>query len=496
MEGSSQNDNQRVSKCTFKDILISPNNDDIIIPISATFDKAVLHIGIGNGCGIFIEKFGVKNGKELKTSVKHATRRFTDARHERKNKVKDLKASKSEDVQNIVAESVEKITRDIPSMKEIDWQLAKLVDHLLVKAPTDIKSATDRISDTKPLKENKSLNIENDIATNAIGTVFTSEIKNDVDLRRKPMHEKEIADIATPNLIEPNINTPLYRLNETHFKAERSSSFEAIDKVYQNEMLEIAIDTEAGFSTPNCIRPSTETGFPLTDDMHVYLDEVFVISKRGSQMFDEHVKTTIEKRRKDKQLKNVFESDPTSAENDYTVEDSNLFADVLDKDQIGPISSHPIVDRTADNNSDTLNRIGPDTFGDILDKESDDSVNKDIGEVEEMSDSDTQDDTLHIESDDKIVDIIESDDDSVDLEAIALQDQDEIDITEARNDIDDTYITYSDVVDGDDNLFGIMDIYIKSDLHFDLHNIPASAEHCDQKKDFGYKFFSLKTFFK
>ncbi|XP_060564031.1 uncharacterized protein LOC132723351 isoform X2 [Ruditapes philippinarum] len=94
MEKSSQNDNPRVAESTFKDILISPNNDDVIIPTSATFDKAVLHIGIGNGCGIFIEKFGVKNDKELKTSVKYATRKFTDARNQRKNKGKNLKARK------------------------------------------------------------------------------------------------------------------------------------------------------------------------------------------------------------------------------------------------------------------------------------------------------------------------------------------------------------------------------------------------------------------
>jgi hypothetical protein len=260
-------------------------------------------------------------------------------------------------------------------------------------------------------------------------------------------------------------------LNETRFKAKRTTSFETIDKAYQNEMLEIANDTEAGVYKSNCFRPSIETGFPLTDDMHVYMDEVFVISKRGLQMFDEYVTTTIEKRRKDKQLKDVSESGPTSAENDYTVADCNLFRDVLDKDQISPISSDTIVKRTADNDSDTLDRIDPDTLCDFLDKESDSSVNKDIGVVEEMSDSDTKDDTLDIKSDDEIVDITKSDDDSVDLEAIALQDQDEIDITEARNKIDETYITYNDVVDGDDNLFGIMNIYIKSDLHFDLNNV-------------------------
>jgi hypothetical protein len=415
----------------------------------------------------------MKTDKELKTSVKYATRRFSDARHQRKNKGKDLKASKMEDIK-IVDGSVEKFTRDIPRMKEIDWQLAKLVEHLLVQAPTEFKIATDTISDTKPLKENKSLNIENDITAtdesiqSTIGTFLTSEIKSDV--RRIPMHVKE-------SLIELNMNTHLYRLNKTRLKEKRTTSFEAIDKAYQNEMLEIENDTEAGVCKPNCIWPSSETGFPLTEDMHVYLDEVFVISKRGSQIFDEYVTTNIEKRRKDKDLEGVSESFSTSAvvniEKEYIVADSNLFGDVLDKDKIGPISSDTIVDRTADSDSDTLNRIGPDTFGDFLDRESDDSVSKDIGAVDEMPNSDTQDDTLvALESNDEIVNIIESDDDIVDLEPTALQyDQDEVDITEARNGIDDTYITYNDIAGDYDNLFGIMDIYIKSDLHFDLHNV-------------------------
>ncbi|XP_060557670.1 uncharacterized protein LOC132718070 [Ruditapes philippinarum] len=507
MEESPQNDNQCLAKSTFKDtcILISPNNDDVIIPISATFNKAVLHIGIGNGCGIFIEKFGMKTDKELKTSVKYATRRFSDARHQRKNKGKDLKASKMEDIK-IVDGSVEKFTRDIQRMKEIDCQLAKLVEHLLVQAPTEFKIATDTISDTKPLKEKKSLNIENDITAtdesiqSTIDTFLTSEIKSVV--RRIPMHEKEIAEIATPTLIELNMNTHLYRLNETHLKEKRTTSFESIDKTYQNEMLEIANDTESGVCKPNCIYPSTETGFPLTADMHVYLDEVFVISKKGSQMFDEYVTTNIEKRRKDKELEGVSESCPTSAvvniEKEYIKADSNLFGDVLDKDEIGPISSDTIVDKTADNDIDTLDRIGPDTFGDFLDRESYNSVSKDIGAVDDMPNSDTQDDTLiALEPNDEIVDIKESDDNIVDFEPIALEDdQDEVDITEARNGIDDTYITYNDIFDDDGNLFGIMDIYIKSDLHFDLHNIPASAELFHKKKDFGYKFFSFLTFFK
>ncbi|XP_060582509.1 uncharacterized protein LOC132738913 [Ruditapes philippinarum] len=312
MEESPQNDNRRVAKSTFKDILISPNNDDVIIPMSATFDKAVLHIGIGNGCGIFIEKFGVKNDKELKTSVKYATRKFTDARNQRKNKGKNLTASRSEDIEKIVDESGEKFTRDIPSMEDIDRQLAKLVDHLLVKSPMETKNAKNTMSDTKPLKENKSLNIESDISAtdksiqSTIGTVFTSDIKSDE--RREPRHEKEIAESTTPGFDDQtiagtNMKIHLYKLNETRFKAEKTTSFETIDKAYQEEMLQIAIDKEAGIYKPTNIWPSTERGssFPLEEDMHVYLDEVFVISKRGSEMFDEYVSVTTEKRRKGEQ---------------------------------------------------------------------------------------------------------------------------------------------------------------------------------------------------
>ncbi|XP_060593740.1 uncharacterized protein LOC132748196 [Ruditapes philippinarum] len=504
MEEISANDNRPVANSTFKDILISPNNDDVIIPISATFDKAVLHIGIGNGCGIFIEKFGIKNGKELKTSVKYATRKFTDARQQRRNKGKDRKASKSEDIEKIVDESGERFTSGIPSMKEIDKQMAKLFDHLLVQETTENKNAIDKIPDTKPLKESKSVDIERDIGAadksirSMIGTVLTSDIRSDV--QGKPMHDKEIA-LEEKTLVESDMNTHLYKLNETRFNAERTTSFEAIDKAYQEEMLQITFEKEAGVYKPNPIRPSNETGFPLEDDMHIYLDEIFVISKRGTQMFDEFVSATKEMRTNDKRLEDVPESDSTSAIVDIdkgnTEENSNLFGVVLDKDQSGPISCDTFVDKTADNDSDTLDEIGPDTFGDFLDKESDDSMSKKKGEVDEMSDSDTLDDILDIKSDDEIVEIIESDDDIVDIEAIALQDdQDEVGITAARNDTDDTYITNNNVVDDDDNLFGIMDIYIKSDLHFDLHNIQASTEHCGQKKDFGYKFFSFSTFFK
>ncbi|XP_060584155.1 uncharacterized protein LOC132740293 [Ruditapes philippinarum] len=506
MEEISAYDNRPVAISTFKDILISPNNDDVIIPISTTFDKAVLHIGIGNGCGIFIEKFGVKDGKELKTSVKYATRKFTDARQQRKNKGKDLKASESEDIEKIVDESGEKFMRDIPSMKEISRLMAKLFNHLLVQAPTENKSGIDTIPDTKPLKESKSVDIERDIGAadesiqSITGTVLSSDIKRDV--QGKPRHEKEIAENTTSGfdyqtLVEPNMNIHLYKPNETRFEAERTTSFEAIDRAYQEEMLQIAIDKEAGVYTPNFIWPSTEngSGFPLADDMHVYLDEIFVISKRVCQMFDEHVSATTEKNRKDKQQEDVSESGPTSAvvyiNKDYTVAERNLIGDVLYKDKSDPISSHTIA---ADKDSDT---VDPDTFDDILNIESDGSKSIDVDAVDDMSDSDTLDGITDIESDDEVVEIIESDDDIVDIEEISLQEvHDEVDLTAARDDIDDTYITNNDVIDDDDDLFGIMGIFRKSDLHFDLHNMPESAEHCDQKKDFGYKFFSFSTFFK
>ncbi|XP_060584153.1 uncharacterized protein LOC132740291 [Ruditapes philippinarum] len=487
MEEISANDNRPVANSTFKDILISPNNDDVIIPISATFDKAVLHIGIGNGCGIFIEKFGVKNGKELKTSVQYATRKFTDARKQRKNKGKDLKASSSEDIEKIVDESGERFTSGIPSMKEIDRQMAKLLDHLLVQETTENKSGIDTIPDTKPLKESKSVDIESDIGAadksirSIIGTVLSSDIRSDV--QGKPMHDKEIA-LEEKTLVESDMNNHLYKLNETRFNAERTTSFEAIDKAYQEEMLQIAIEKEPGVYKPNCIRSSTETGFPLTGDMYVYMDEIFVTSKRDSQMIDEYVSATTKKTRKDKQQEYISESGTTSEivviDKDYT--DSNVFDDVLDKGQSGPNLDDSIVDR-APNDSENLDAIVPDTFA----VESDLSMSINKVAVDEMSDSDTLAGILNRESGTEIVEIIESDDDIVDIDAIALQDdQDEVGITAARNETDNTYITINNVVDDDDNLFGIMDIYIKSDLHFDLHNIQASTEHCGQKKDFGY----------
>ncbi|XP_060578584.1 uncharacterized protein LOC132735626 [Ruditapes philippinarum] len=508
MEEISANDNRRAAKSTFKDILISPNNDDVIIPISTTFDKAVLHIGIGNGCGIFIEKFGMKIGKELKTSVKYATRKFTDARNQRKNKGKYIKARKREDIEKIVDESGEMFTRDIPSIEETDRQLAKLADYVLVRAPTEHKNAIDIISDTKPLKEIKSLDIDSDVADtderiqSTIGKVFTSDIK--YDKRRIPMHEKVIAEITAPHfdyqtMVEPNMKIHLYKLNETRFKAERTNSFEAIDKAYQEEMLQIAIDKEAGAHEPTNIWPLAESGsgFSLSEDMHVYLDEVFVFSKRSSQMFDDYVSETKEKNRKEKQQEDVSESGTTRGvvdiDKDYPVADGNLFGRALDKGQRRKISSDTILDRAADKDSDTLNGMDPDTFGEFLDIESDNSMSKDMSAVGKTSDNDTIDEIVDIKSDDEIVDIIESNDDIIDIVAIALQDQDEADITAARNDIDDTY---NDVVDDDDNLFGIMDLYINSELHFDLHNMPASPEEFGQKKDFGYKFFSFSTFFK
>ncbi|XP_060567881.1 uncharacterized protein LOC132726561 [Ruditapes philippinarum] len=489
MEENLAIDNRRVAESTFKDILISPNNDDVIIPISATFDKAVLHIGIGNECGIFIEKFVAKNGKELKTSVKYATRKFTDARYQRKNKGEDLKASKSEAIEKIVGESAERFSREFPSMKEIDRQLAKLYDHLMVKAPKEIKNATDTISDTNLLKENKSIKIECDIAAtdefiqSTIRKFFTSDIKS--DLRRKPRHEEGIDGITSPrsdylNLNEPNMNIYLYKHNEKSLKAKRTISFEAIDKAYENEMLGIAMDKESGAYKENCIRP---IGFPPAEDMHVYLDEVFVISKRGSHMFDEDVPATTEKRLNDKLLEDVFGSDPASLvidiNKDNKVADFNLFGEVLDKDRCCPMSSDTIVDRAANKDNNTFADIEPGTFELV------NSTIIDIDAIDEMSDGDTLD----------ILDI-ESDDDIVNIEAMALQEQDEVDISLARNDTADNTTNDNDMVDDDDKLFGIMNIYVKSDLHFDLNNIPALAEHCDQKKDFGYKYFSFSTFFK
>jgi hypothetical protein len=103
---------------------------------------------------------------------------------------------------------------------------------------------------------------------------------------------------------------------------------------------------------------------------------------------------------------------------------------------------------------------------------------------DELYDSDTLDDISDIEFDDDIADIKgldndivdtkELDNDILDIEAIDLQDQGEVDITATWNDISDTPTNDNDLYDDDDNLFGILNVYIESELHFDHSKVSIS----------------------
>ncbi|XP_060558057.1 uncharacterized protein LOC132718382 isoform X1 [Ruditapes philippinarum] len=601
-----QNYNQRLAKSAFKDILISANNDDVIIPTSATFDKVVLHIGIGNRSGVTIEKPPVGDGKKLITSVEYATRKFKKSYYQRDRKDTGATENVSEDT----IEPGEKFRRDTNNQTDIDRHMLQLASSFYSTTPLETETASAIVSETGLTKQVQPENNKNDadtveaklekISTLNINDVLIPDVKdrNEIVARTKLSTGVESQVSAEPN-IKPDIDFDKFDktcLDALRAKLSIKEIRDAIDKAYENEMLAIAVDEEANVPKPNEIWQPKATGSCLSLADDAYLADYFANSERGSEIFAESTSDTLEKEEslcENDLSKQTNAEDDTgtcvpdevtntkirlpdsiekyvmiSKDNDINIADIGLndqecisevvkistvdqecgervcieslqtkpatngeitqredrereqgsVSDLHDEDE--DIDSVTLETGVHVESTDTMSdsdepetvvpvHIEPDKLMPSLDTPNDnvdiesDSKSVDKGTVDEMSDSDTLEDIVDMELDDEVVDIIESDDEIMDnidigiedIEAIVLQDQDELDVTTARNYITGNSTNDNGITGDGDNVFGILDIYVKSNLHFDVDKITA-AEQCDEKKDYGYIFFSFSTFFK
>jgi hypothetical protein len=133
--------------------LISANNDDVIIPTSATFDKVVLHIGIESRSGVTIGKPHVKDGKALITSVAFATRKFKKSFYNGDNKGLDATGKERGDFRQPVVESDEKFRKDIQNETDVERLLSQLASSFYSKAPLENKKAKEIMSETGLLRK-------------------------------------------------------------------------------------------------------------------------------------------------------------------------------------------------------------------------------------------------------------------------------------------------------------------------------------------------------
>jgi hypothetical protein len=184
-----------------------------------------------------------------------------------------------------------------------------------------------------------------------------------------------------------------------------------------------------------------------------------------------------------------LESKNDSTENiDDELSDTDSLETVVHRKPPDPMSNSEIINTVIHlepdqlmSDRDTCN----DTQDTIIASDSDDASMYTTTDDELSYISDTLDDVSDIELDDDIADIKgldddivaikELDDDILDIEAIDLQDQDEVDTTATKNDIADTSTYDNEMFDDDDNQFGILDVYIKSDLHFDLSKVSFTS---------------------
>lgn len=107
---------------------MNEDNDDVIIPISATCDEAVLHIGIGNKTGVSIEKPDVKKEKEYKTSVEHAARNVLEVHFIESNKKSQSRKKKQRGGRNKGkrVEIAKTRQKTVPHTEEVSYRSANI----------------------------------------------------------------------------------------------------------------------------------------------------------------------------------------------------------------------------------------------------------------------------------------------------------------------------------------------------------------------------------
>ncbi|XP_060566357.1 uncharacterized protein LOC132725273 [Ruditapes philippinarum] len=525
MEENPSNDTKYSAKSTFKDILINANNDDVIIPTSATFDKVVLHIGIGSRSGVTIEKPPVKHGKALISSVEFATRKFKKSFYKGDNKGLDVTGKERGDFRKPVVESDEKFRKDMQNETDVERIMSQLASSFYSEAPLETKKAKEVLSETglteqvyleNTKKDNTRANIRDEVAM--LKTCPPYQIEKYILIARD--NENCFAEIGHNDreyvsevVMLPNkekIDSPLYNNYDLVIKELKE----------RNDGLRNKKDDARDLYTEYLERVNTKTEVKTVDMVNVKPEiiEKFamptVVQEKNDSLRLESPKTKCditscdyisyqEERAPDDESD---ASDPTENTDDELT-DTDTLETVVHKKPPDPLSDSETSITVIHFEPDQI-KSDRDTSNDTQDtsiaSDSDGASTEYTTTDDELYDSDTLDDVSDIEFDDDIADIKgldndivdtkELDDDILDIEAIDLQDQGEVDITATWNDISDTPTNDNDLYDDDDNLFGILNVYIESELHFDHSKIPV-AEHCEQKIDFGYKYFSFSTFF-
>ncbi|XP_060555158.1 uncharacterized protein LOC132716032 isoform X2 [Ruditapes philippinarum] len=567
MEENVRINTRQLDKNTYKDILISPNNDDIIIPISATFDRVALHIGIGNGRGIFIEKPDVKDGKEIKTSVKRATQKFMKRMYKGIAKNENAIESKLEELRKPLVEDEDKFIGDISNRHDIDRYLLRYVYSFYGK--TISKAAKGLSKNGLLLRQAQSEDVRSVI--DSMHAALEMEMVSIPGIRNISLLKPK-QDFKGPTVPNMNIDMKLYSRPNYSFNATNAAvsldrqSLDTIDIDYQNEMLAILIDAETGISRAflNFLTPEFQIGSFSINANDTNFEEDFEKSMQDSQMFSEVTLLTIKgqeqnykgarqklrerrqklrERRKNNKTYTIndvsfskqpcfiekyvminYLSEGRVAENDdideaYISETDNV---EIETAEYVTLLSEGAIPAEVDEKDSGILSIGSDqsefltfdTFqtvsGEAITHKEEKGMTLDNvpqtsnANLEELSHGIVVEKELYnrkecIESDNANKNFVtdearvniefEPEEAAADIERIAIRDNIEADETAEQNRAVDISSDEDDECDDDDSIFGILTIYKQSGLHCELNKAAID-------KDFGYRFFSLSTFYR
>ena len=371
--------------------------------------------------------------------MKYATRKFRKSCYEGDfNDLNDTK-SNNECYSKDIVEAAETIVKELPKQYDNDKDIPKPAN----KSPSETEISVAKISDTGLLMNVKASKSESNIENVKVKNVKEPgpNMKDELTLE----HELEIYINELLKLtIEQSMNTTVNFSNEMSLETERFQSFNKqvfkdIDKAYQQEMLGTEVKNYMGIALTYEKCPPDQTGsFSINVD-DTYLDA-----------FGQHDHT----------------------ESDDVISDSSQSDTIVDKSPGGLNSdsgqSNAIIDSGTDVSTDsgqldTIVYIDTRLDGSRSEISQSDAV-VDNWSDDAMSDGDTFDGIDDIDTDEAILGIEDIDLVDEDVDDAARKDVDEF--TEDNDIADDI-----DVTDDDGDVFGIINIYTESDLHFDLNKV-------------------------
>ncbi|XP_053387299.1 uncharacterized protein LOC123542106 [Mercenaria mercenaria] len=305
-------------------ILINESKDDVIIPIGATFDTAVLHIGVRTRRDISIEKPDVKQGTEVITSVAYATRTFSENRNKKDSKEVGEKNKKQRkvgrnNVMNAQSASMQKPKES--NIKTLPKFQSSLCFKLQFETPSN-KPVTAPLPGTKLQKQAKSGHAKDDIDTlreSEDSTAKPEFIDASISVELPDTKLKDTV-LNAPKAVNPcravaesNIN-PGGEMSDTLKGYETSvnqtaalkaafsdKSYEKLpetdipDKVFQQNMLSNVTAQKEGALKPTETEPLDQTALRQIQVDDTSLKEVLAMSKSDSVVADESIPVEVQR---------------------------------------------------------------------------------------------------------------------------------------------------------------------------------------------------------